>query len=92
MALFLDLLLNLPKITEYLFVPFVLKKETVEGFNVFKSSKKLAPVVNKENDKEEGGPSKAKKELNRQMEVFFFFLALLFTVIAVFVFLFGSLL
>ncbi|KAH9735361.1 DEAD-box ATP-dependent RNA helicase 57 [Citrus sinensis] len=42
--------------------------ETVEGFNVFKSSKQLAPAVDKEKEKVEDGPSKAKKELNKQIE------------------------
>lgn len=43
----------------------------MEGFNVFKSSKQLAPAVDKEKEKVEGGPSKAKKELNKQIEVLF---------------------
>ncbi|KAH7519052.1 hypothetical protein JRO89_XSUnG0145600 [Xanthoceras sorbifolium] len=40
----------------------------VEGFNVFKGANQSALVVNEENEKEEDGPSKAKKELNRQIE------------------------
>lgn len=55
----------------FYFTPFVLEKETVEGFNVFKSSKQLAPAVDKEKEKVEDGPSKAKKELNKQIEVLF---------------------
>lgn len=43
----------------------------MEGFNVFKGSKQLAPAVNKEKENAEDGPSKAKKELNRQIEVLF---------------------
>lgn len=55
----------------FYFTPFVLEKETVEGFTVFKSSKQLAPAVDKEKEKVEDGPSKAKKELNKQIEVLF---------------------
>ncbi|KAE8099539.1 hypothetical protein FH972_017514 [Carpinus fangiana] len=45
-------------------------KETVEGFSVFKSSKPEveAVVLNKENDKDEDKPLKAKKEVYRQQE------------------------
>lgn len=66
----------------FCFTLFVLEKETVEGFNVFKSSKQLAPAVDKEKEKVEDGPSKAKKELNKQIEVLFLpslCFALLFT-------------
>ncbi|KAI9154394.1 hypothetical protein LWI28_025715 [Acer negundo] len=46
------------------------EKDAVEGFNVFTGSNQSAQtvVMNEENEKEEDGPSKAKKELNRQME------------------------
>ncbi|TXG59139.1 hypothetical protein EZV62_016968 [Acer yangbiense] len=48
----------------------ILEKDAVEGFNVFTGSNQSAQtiVVNEENEKEEDGPLKAKKELNRQME------------------------
>lgn len=51
-------------------------KEAVDGFNVFKSSKKSASGVSEEVDKEEDGPTKAKKELYRQMEVINFYFVL----------------
>ena len=45
--------------------------ETVQGFDVFKSSKSAVKSVevNEENDEAENGPSKRNKELNRQLEV-----------------------
>jgi ATP-dependent RNA helicase DDX52/ROK1 len=48
----------------------VVSEETVEGFNVFKSSKKAeAPlVVNEGNDQAENEPAKQNKELNRKLE------------------------
>ncbi|XP_044500060.1 DEAD-box ATP-dependent RNA helicase 57 isoform X1 [Mangifera indica] len=46
----------------------IVSEETVEGFNVFKSSMQSAPLVNEENVKEEDGHTKAKKELYRQIE------------------------
>nr|XP_023914748.1 DEAD-box ATP-dependent RNA helicase 57-like [Quercus suber]POF07755.1 dead-box atp-dependent rna helicase 57 [Quercus suber] len=44
--------------------------ETVQGFDVFKSSKSAGKSVdvNEENDEAENGPSKRNKELNRQLE------------------------
>ena len=49
----------------------MLAGETVQGFDVFKSSKSAGKSVqvNEENDEAENGPSKKKKELNRQLEV-----------------------
>jgi hypothetical protein len=61
----------------------VLAEETVEGFNVFKSSKKAeAPlVVNEGNDQAENEPAKQNKELNRKLEVSsYFFIFILFYV------------
>lgn len=54
-------------------VVFILEKNVVEGFDVFKSVKKQVPVENEEDKEEEDGPSEAKKELNRQMEVCYLF-------------------
>lgn len=50
---------------------FVLAGETVQGFDVFKSSKSAVKSVdvNEENDEAENGPSNRNKELNRQLEV-----------------------
>lgn len=50
---------------------FVLAGETVQGFDVFKSSKSAGKSVdvNEDNDEAENGPSKKNKELNRQLEV-----------------------
>lgn len=52
------------------------KKETVEGFSVFKSSKSEEPVVKEENEQPENDLSLEKKKFYQQLEVLLPFLFL----------------